>query len=58
MKNIFLILIIVLFTTTVKGVQTTLISTHPQTVDVDSTLFYFNKAKTPNGIDTLAFKRD
>ena len=57
MKNIFIILTLALLTTTVKGVQPTLISTHPHTVNVDSTIFYFNKAKTPNGIDTLAFQK-
>ncbi len=56
MKNIFLILIIALLTITVKGEQSKQISTHPITVNVDSTIFYFNKAKTPNGIDALAFE--
>ena len=57
MKNIFLVLIIALLTVTVKGEQPTLISTHNQTVNVDSTIFYFNKAKTPNGINTLDFEK-
>lgn len=55
MKNIFLILIIAFLTTTVKGEQTTLINIQHQSVNVDSTLFYFNKAKTTSGIDTIAF---
>ena len=55
MKYIFLILITTLINITGNGQQQ--INNNYQSSSIDSAIFYFNKAKTPNGIDSLAFKR-
>lgn len=56
MKYIVLILIITLTHITVNGQQQK-INNNYQKSYIDSAIFYFNKAKTPNGIDSLAFKK-
>ena len=55
MRYILLTLINVLLNIILYGQQD--IINNSQTVYVDSTIFYFNKAKTPNGIDTLVFEK-
>jgi|GEM_PF-5775066 len=55
MRYILLTLINVLVNIILYGQQD--IINNSQTVYVDSTIFYFNKAKTPNGIDSLVFEK-
>jgi len=57
MKSVFLILIIVLLNFTINGQQKKQINNNYQSSYADSVIFYFNKAKTPNGIDSLAFEK-
>ena len=56
MKNILLVLIISLLTSTAFG-QEKHSSNNYQNNYVDSAIFYFNKSKTAYGIDSLAFKK-
>lgn len=55
MRYILLTLINVLVNIILYGQQD--IINNSQTVYVDSTIFYFNKAKNPNGIDSLVFEK-
>ena len=55
MKNVFLFSIIALFTINSYGQELKQINSNNQISYVDSVIFYFNKAKTTNGIDTMVF---
>lgn len=55
MKNVFLFSIIALFTFNSYGQELKQINSNNQISYVDSVIFYFNKAKTTNGIDTMVF---
>lgn len=53
MKNVFLFSIIALFAIISYGQEQKQINSNNQISYVDSVIFYFNKAKTANGIDTM-----
>ena len=57
MKDIQLLLTIILLTTNSYSQQQIQISNSHQNSYVDSAIFYFNKSKTANGVDTLVFEK-